>query len=33
VDPAASMQSIDNPKLESISVEVRDLLKKMIEEL
>ncbi len=33
VDPAASMQAIDNPDLAAIAAEVRDLLESLIEEL
>jgi len=33
VDPAASMQAVDNPKLESIAQEVRDRLKRVIASL
>ena len=33
VDPVASMQAIDNPKLESIASEVRMKLKKVIDSL
>ncbi|MCW8835263.1 MAG: DUF302 domain-containing protein [Rhodospirillales bacterium] len=33
VDPAASMASVDNPKLGAIAGEVRDLLKEAIEAL
>lgn len=33
VDPIASMQSIDNPKLEPIATEVRTLLKEVVEGL
>jgi uncharacterized protein (DUF302 family) len=33
VDPAASMQAIENNKLKEISLEVRDKLKKVIDQL
>ncbi len=33
VDPAASMQAVDNPKLESIAQEVRDRLKRVVASL
>lgn len=33
VDPIASMQAVDNPKLQEIAVEVRDRLKSVIESL
>jgi uncharacterized protein (DUF302 family) len=33
VDPAASMQAVENPDLEAIAGEVRDLLKAVIDEL
>lgn len=33
VDPTASMQAIDNPKLASIAGEVRDMLRQVVEEI
>ncbi|PIQ95132.1 MAG: hypothetical protein COV68_00850 [Nitrospirae bacterium CG11_big_fil_rev_8_21_14_0_20_41_14] len=33
VDPVASMQAIENPKLKNIAEQVRDKLKKVIENL
>jgi uncharacterized protein (DUF302 family) len=33
IDPVASMQAIDNPKLADVAVQVRTLLKKVVERL